>query len=329
MENFYVNGLRKIDVTVSTYDIATGYFSAIGKNTVNKIINKISPAYLLKQLNKNLLHFILKKKFDVILIFKGMQLYPETVKYLKQHTAILANYNPDHPFRFFSAGSGNKNVLNSIGHYDIYFSYSLQITAQLNSNFNTTAFTIPFGYDDTLAVSTNTAEGINNKILFIGSYDRQRALFLNKIAKEYLYIYGDAKWHSRNVMLPGIREACQQRYLYNEEYKQAVAGAAGIINLMREQNIIEQSHNMRTFEVPGFGGVLISQRTTEQLDFFEEDKEAVYFDSAEELKSKIHFLVNNPAVVSRIKEAAHQRSVRSEYSYTHRSFQLLQKLKAK
>ena len=115
--------------------------------------------------------------------------------------------------------------------------------------------------------------------------------------------------------------------LYGCEYKQAIADAAGIINLMRRQNMSEQSHNMKTFEVPGYHGLLISQRTDEQLIYFEEDKEAIYFDTVDELSSKMKYLNKNPETIKRIKAAAYQRCLKSGYSYNERSFQLLQKLK--
>lgn len=327
MENYYLQGFRKTNAIVTTYDIATEYYSVISGNPLNKIINRISPAHLLKSLNNKLLQYLNKKYFDVILVFKGMQLFPDTVQALKLHSQLLANYNPDHPFKFYSPGSGNNNVLNSIPHYNIYFSYSTQITRQLNEKFNVLAHTIPFGYDDTKEISRGSMPDVKDKILFIGSYDKNRARFLNKMVNTNLLIFGDLKWHTRNILYPTVRKAYQQIALYDNAYKISIAEAAGVINLMREQNMAEQSHNMRTFEVPGNGGVLISQRTEEQLSFFEEDMEAIYFDSTEELKSKIDFLEKNPETIKHIKSAAYKRCIKSGYSYNERSFQLLKKIK--
>lgn len=327
MENFYVKGLQQFGVSVSTYDIATEYYSVITSSLFSKVVNKIAPDYLLKPLNEKLQRYLMNKQFEVILVFKGMQLFPETICSMKQHTKLLTNYNPDHPFHFYSAGSGNKNVLNSIPYFDIYFSYAAQITRQLKDKFNVTAHTIPFGYDDTNSLSNKTMREDSNRILFIGSYDKSRAGFLNRIAHSNFDIYGDLKWKTRNRLYPTLQKAYQQKALYGNDYKLAIAEAAGVINLMREQNMTEQSHNMRTFEVPGYGGVLISQKTDEQLLFFEEDKEAVYFDTVEELQSKMNYLINNPEKVKSIKNAANQRCVKSGYSYNKRSAQLFQILK--
>ncbi len=92
--------------------------------------------------------------------------------------------------------------------------------------------------------------------------------------------------------------------IYDGQYIEAIQNASGVINLLRRQNIEEGSHNMRTFEVPGYGGLLIANRTTEQRDFFEEDKEAIFFESVEELNDKLNFLGRNKEIVNRIKQAA-------------------------
>jgi len=76
---------------------------------------------------------------------------------------------------------------------------------------------------------------------------------------------------------------------------------------------------MRTFEVPGYNGLLISERTEEQLFFFEEDKEAIYFDSIEELKDKLQFYKAHGSLVSKIKANGNNRSIKSGYAYQNRT----------
>ncbi|MEO5995901.1 MAG: glycosyltransferase [Chitinophagaceae bacterium] len=324
IENFFINGFKKCGINITTFEIARQYYVDIGKNGFNKVINKISPDFFCRDINRRLLEFLDKKKYDVILVFKGMQLFPETIKQLKDHAAIVANFNLDHPFKFLLSGSGNKNVLESIPFYDIHFSYSKKIVQQLKQAFKKDAFFIPFGYDDQTDVqhSADVSE-YTNRILFIGAYDKRRAAYLDKLKSSEMDIYGNDKWQSRNIFHPYIRRAYQKKSLYGKEYINAIISATGIINILREQNLIEESHNMRSFEVPGYGGLLLSQRTSEQLEYFEEDKEAVYFGSAEELRSKMDYLIKNNSTVTAIKRAGHERAVRDNYSYDNRSKQLL------
>ena len=116
--------------------------------------------------------------------------------------------------------------------------------------------------------------------------------------------------------------------LYNEQYAHACKNSLGIINFLRKQNLVEGSHNMRTFEVPGYGGLLIANRTQEQLEFFEEDKEAVYFGNLQELEDKLTFLSARKSLVETLKSQALLRARKSNYSYSHRTKQLSDILKS-
>lgn len=330
IEHFYKDGFEKCGIVVYTYIIADQYYAAINKSIFHKVANKISADIFYKSINDKLKAFMAQRKFDIILVFKGMELFPETVMQLKEHAQILANYNADHPFTFYFPGSGNKNVRNSIIHYDVHFSYSGGIVDQLRSKFKVRAYCIPFGYNSNIKAASLTGDfnKYKSKFLFIGAYDIERAVYLNRLQNDSLDIYGDSKWRTRSFLRPHLKSAYKNKPLYGSEYVDAIPKAIGILNLLRKQNLNENSHNMRTFEVPGYGGVLISQRTSEQLDFFDDGKEAIFFESVDELKDRFAYLLRKPSVVESIKKAAISRSIRSGYSYNSRSQQLLKCLEA-
>ena len=324
LESFFIEGFRKCGVVVHTYEMVNPFYAALNRHPANKLLFKVRPGIFYRDINTDLLEFLHKKYFEVIWVGKGMQLFPQTVEQLKPHCRVLCNYNADHPFSFYLSGSGNSNVAQSIPYYDIHFSYSRSIVAQLKSKYNKEAFCIPFGYDATRKVVRQLPTGeFSGKFLFIAAYDGDRARYLNHLKAAYLAIYGDPKWNTRNRLRPAVRQAYQGRSLHKDEYVTALASASGILNLLRQQNILEGSHNMRTFEVPGYGGLLISQRTAEQSDYFEEGREAVFFDSPEELREKMDFMRKNPSEVEKMKQAAAARSVKDNYSYDERSRQML------
>lgn len=112
--------------------------------------------------------------------------------------------------------------------------------------------------------------------------------------------------------------------LFEQDYANACFSAKGILNFLRPQNIMEQSHNMRTFEVPAYGGLLISNRTEEQLQYFEDEKEVIYFDDINELYDKLTFYKKNNGLLERIKTNGKNRSIKSGYSYSNRSLLMIQ-----
>ncbi|MBS1665950.1 MAG: glycosyltransferase [Bacteroidetes bacterium] len=325
LEHYYLNGLKRAGADCSYFDIAHDYDTAIETSLLNKFINRLSPSLLFEPCNKKLLQFIGNKQFDAILVFKGMTLYPATLEKLKSHTKLLCCYNPDHPFKFYSTGSGNKNIVNSIDHYDIYFTYAQKIAEQLKQGWKTEAHVIPFGYDD--VPQLNAGMGGNpytQQNLFIGAWDKERMDWLLKIHSVGIVVYGDPNWAKLSNQNRSTNISYGGKPKYGMEYKMALQNAGTIINLLRRQNMEEDSHNMRTFEVPGYGGLLVSNRTKEQSQFFEEDKEAVYFDEVGELNDKLAFLSKNESVANNIKQAAKTRSEKSGYGYSSRSKEMFE-----
>jgi spore maturation protein CgeB len=324
LENYYLRGLRALGIECSCFDITKDYYSAIGHSIWNKVINKIHADFFFNPINRKLSEFLDGEFYDIILVFKGLTLYTETIGNLRAHTKILCCYNPDHPFKYYSPDSGNRYTLESIRLYDIYFTYSGRISEQLKSEWEVKSYVIPFGYDDSEQGDYHLDAAIyENKWLFIGTWDREREALLSTLKENNLNIYGDESWNNHSGKKNDkIINSYQGKPLYNDEYKAAIQNASGIFNFLRPQNIEEGSHNMRTFEVPGYGGLLISNRTEEQKGFFEEDKEAIYFEGSEELNDKLQFLDGNKTVVEKIKRAARRRSENSGYGYSFRSRQL-------
>ncbi len=324
LEHQYVRGFLNNNWEVEKIDIQITVHEQSNKHIVNKIVNELFPNLFLTTINNVIIEKARSTKPIVVLIFKGMEIKPETILELKQHCKLICNYNPDHPFNFYSKGAGNKNVKDSINLYDIYFSYSTAICKQLMQHFNVNSYCIPFGYDETVIPLRSLTDNISNQFLFIGAWDKEREYKLTKLAHTDLQIFGPSNWGKKINKFGKLKYNSEP--LYEQEYANACLNAAGILNFLRPQNITEQSHNMRTFEVPGYGGLLIAERTTEQLDFFEEDKEAIYFDDIIELNDKLKYLKDNQKTILKLKKNAFTRSLNSGYDYNSRTKQFIDHL---
>ena len=87
---------------------------------------------------------------------------------------------------------------------------------------------------------------------------------------------------------------------------------------------------MKTFELPACGAFVISNRTDEQLEYFEEDRCIVYFSTAQELLEKVRFYLQHKELREKIAASAHAE-VLSKHTYGHRLETILgvcRKLKA-
>jgi spore maturation protein CgeB len=71
--------------------------------------------------------------------------------------------------------------------------------------------------------------------------------------------------------------------------------------------------NMRTFEVPGSGGVMLARYSAEQDEFFPENEAAVYYRSPEELDDKIAWVLGDPELRARLRRNAVRLAAEQTY----------------
>jgi spore maturation protein CgeB len=68
--------------------------------------------------------------------------------------------------------------------------------------------------------------------------------------------------------------------------------------------------------VPAAGAMLLAERTADHEELFQEDREAVFFGSTDELKEKLRFYLSKEDVRRRIAEAGRAR-VFANYHWRH------------
>jgi spore maturation protein CgeB len=300
-------------------DIALKHYS---KSIVHKILSRTGIYTGFGKINKEFEQVAHEYKPDVIFIFKGMELYPATVKRLAA-SFKMTNYNPDHPFIIGSRGGGNSNVTNSVGHYHLHFCYHGPLMKQIQEEYNIPCVFLPFGYELTDAVYNEAAAQPElNKVCFLGNPDTARAETVLYLAQQGLPVdvYGHG-WHKTAVAgnpSIGIHDA-----VYGDGFWKKLRQYRLQINIFRKHNI--GSHNMRTFEVPAVGGIQLTPHSEEQVAFFKANEECFYYHSNEELAALAkRLLALSPKEALVIRNAARQRSLASGYSYKHRAHTVLE-----
>jgi len=77
---------------------------------------------------------------------------------------------------------------------------------------------------------------------------------------------------------------------------------------------------MRTFEIPGIGGIMVAQDTPEHRKYFENGKEAFFFNSVDDGSRIIRdVLAMDKEKAAQLRDNARNRSVTSGYSYRDRA----------
>jgi spore maturation protein CgeB len=323
IENFYVRYLKEAGAVVELFPANSIFHDYYYRGIVHKLIFRLGLSSIYKKINTSLLQEVNRFKPDVVWIFKGMETYPSTLEAISKLGIVLVNYNPDNPFLFTGKGSGNKNISNSVGLYNLHFAYSTEIKNEIEKQYKIPTELLPFGFD----VSDELIEQCANekeilKACFIGNPDEQRCRFLQQLAEGgvELDLYGN-NWE-RYLKHPNIKTF---QPVYGDEMWKCFCRYRVQLNMMRIHNTT--SHNMRSFEVPAVGGILLAPDTPDHALFFEKGNEIFTYTDAADCISKIkNILALSPLQAQEIRMRARQKSVDNGYSYKKRSDAVLKVL---
>ena len=159
-------------------------------------------------------------------------------------------------------------------------------------------------------------------VAFAGQRMADRARSIRRLVDEVpckLHLYG-RQWEKGAC---GSRLGPLQRgWVYGDAYAKASCGAKICLGFLNRE--VGDTYTTRTFEIPACGGFLLAERTEVQQQFFQEDKEAVYFGSDEELVDKVKFYLAHHEARERIRLAGYRRAWSSGYTYDDRMRQCAQ-----
>lgn len=312
IERIYKRELIKMGHQVLHLPVQNWYYNYYFKSTFNKILIRLGlfrPESIIQNI---LLSEINGLFFDLIWVFKGMEIAPETIRCIKKQTSRLINFNPDNPFVFSGKGSGNKNVTHSIPLYDEHFTYDYEIKTRIEKEYGLKCSLVPFCFDTDINEIDELGSLEENKIVcFVGNPDPYRARILREFLDSglELHIYGhDWQKYLRHPNLEIFNA------VYGNEYYVTLRRYRVQLNIMRLHNL--NSHNMRSVEIAGCGGIMLAPRTDDHVKFFEEGQEAFFYSDINELISKANeILILNDELSAAVRLRARLK-VCNEFSYS-------------
>lgn len=323
IENYYVKYLKEQGVEISHFSAQSIFYKYYKKCFLNKLLFKVGLSNIYRSINNKFKIEVESFKPNVIFVFKGMEIFSQSLQWAKYKNIKLVNYNPDNPFLFSGKGSGNLNVKNSIELYDLHLTYDLDIKKKISEVYKIPVEILPFGFD----ISEKLYEKCFSqkeiiKTCFLGNPDKYRSDFLYQLASlgVELDVYGN-DWN-KFISHPNIKVL---EPVYGEDFWLALRKYRVQLNLMRPHNT--HSHNMRSFEVPSVGGIQLAPATADHCLYFEPEREIFLYADLEECVIQIRkILTLSIDEANTIRQQARQRSLQSEYSYKDRSRQVLSRI---
>ncbi len=159
--------------------------------------------------------------------------------------------------------------------------------------------------------------------VFAGHYAPGREKYLRPLARAgiKLAIWGSYWNRCRD---PELQRHIRGRHVAGRDYALALSCAKLGLGILSP--LCPDRSTTRSLEIPACGAFLLAQRTEEHQALFEEDKEAVFFSTEEELVDKARYYLDHEEERRRIAAAGRARCLASGYSSADRVQEILEQI---
>ncbi len=253
---------------------------------------------------------------EAVLVDKGTVIKRATLMEIKSllPNAVLAHFNPDDPFGGYGK-RGWSRFLQSLDAYDVHFvPRKVNISEYRKRGAQRVIAEVPsWGYDPEIhqprIPSADFRRRFAADIGFVGNYERERAGLITAMGASGLQVRVVGQWPQHAI---GSNVLYTRDFVRDEDYAMSLQCFKIALCFLRKNN--RDLHTSRSVEIPACGAFMLAERTSEHAALFEEDREAAFFSSTEELLDKARFYLSNDALRRKIAEAGRMRCERSGYS---------------
>lgn len=231
--------------------------------TRSAIVRKLSEPFWLKYINNQYIKTLTDFRPKIILSIKGESILPKTLQYVsKVLCARTALWFPDDP-RFFRSLSSR-----IAPYYDYVFSSSsngVKMYREKNEN----SYRLPFGCDNEIHKREEWDSKPNERAIFVGTFSPKRFRLLKYLINQGINIDIVGKYWRYFLPSRVLSDGIYGFSLANLYQKYAIT-----INIHENE---KYGPNMRTFEVTGSGGTLLTDRVDGIEEYFREGKEVLIY----------------------------------------------------
>lgn len=210
---------------------------------------------------------------DLVLVMKGPLLTRSCIEKVRELAAApVVCWNADSPFDAAVSNSGG-GIAAVVSAYDAYVTWSSSVADRIAEH-QPEVIVVPFGVDPHIHHPESGGGRFRDRLVFIGTYTPRRARVLERLSRWEPVVFGN-DW-------PNVSGVEFQPAVAGSAFRRVVGEASWNLNLLRPQN--HDSHNMRTFEIPGCGGRQLAPRTPDHEHFLS-GTSAVLFDTEDDLET--------------------------------------------
>ncbi|NNE21660.1 MAG: glycosyltransferase [Rhizobiales bacterium] len=320
----YVRAFQRLGHSVSV--VSSDRFVPDWQGRSLRAVRRLLMPKIVAEFNSALLAQAQATKPDLLFVFKGAYVKPETIAAIKSGGVVAINFFPDTGF-----ADHGPYLPKAIGLYDWVFTTKTAGVADLAARYGCrNAGFVAHSFDPEvhapLQLSSDDLERYACDVSFIGNISKKKCQTLQHVARRLpdlkLFIWGAAKWGQ----VPDLAHWFQGRAVWGHEYSKAIQASSINLGLLFEGGPSAPAGDQitsRTFHIPACGGFMLHERTEEALGFFKEGQESAFYGDADELVAQISHYLDHPALRARIARAGYNRALSSGYSVDVRVQQVL------
>lgn len=263
-------------------------------------------------------------KPDLIVLIKSDDLPRGTIGLLRAASpgCRIAAFHPDDPFNVtWLRGPSHPRARYQMRSVDHYFIWSERLVERIERAGARAVTYLGFACDPDLMrpleIRDEDRARFGADVSFVGNWDPKREAWLAPLAhaKDVSLAVWGPDW-KRNARDARVIASCRGEAPRGDDLVRAVLCSRASINVLRPQN--ETAENMRTYEIPACGGVMLAEWSVQQERVFREGVEAAYARGPEELAERARQMARWPReALATMGAAALRRS--SEHTYRARA----------
>lgn len=275
-----------------------------------------------RKYNRAFVEAVKQHKPDLTFIINGDFLMPETLTQVRSLGSKVFIFHADNPFPGNAAH--RPEALPCALESDCYFIWSRYWCQRLQSIGVRRAEYLGFAWDEELFPYMPLSSQPEHDVVFIGGWDKEREAVLTPLATQCdLKIWGPPYWIERTKPNSPLRRCWQGGALEGAEVSAVIAKSKVVLNVLRRQNLPD-GVIMRTYEVPGSGGFMLSTRTEGAKREFPEGVAGAYFGDVQDCIGQIKYFLEHDHLRRDIARKAHEVVCQS-HSFRHRVQQIVQR----
>jgi len=315
----YARAFERLGMEVIRFDSERALRGA-SRLTGNRILRRAMRSRLWNAVNREALHVARDAQPALTFAVKCSFFHPETVREIRRVTgAPFVNHYPDNPYIGITwdpreASALRRDLIEVFRQYSIVFMWEHSLLERLQRD-GVEARYLTFAVDPELFQPQDLPEGLHcercratHDVAFVATYSRARCAEVAQIRRHAVGIWGN-NWPRPWRTLAGQHRAHPP--VWGSAVSGIYARAAVSINVLNAENL--GGPNMRTFEIPGSGGLMLARYSPAQNDFFPDGEAAAYYRSPEEIDDKLDELLRNRELRARLRHNATRLAAEQTY----------------